>query len=123
MASGVLQAQEPVPMEVVNPVLVFNTSHEDSLTRPAFKDSWFSRDKGLHCSGSLILTAAVFNMHYRFGEPSRDQATLRAAGTSLVFGLTKELWDASKVNNHFSYKDLFYDVLGIIIAGALISCE
>jgi len=100
-----------------------SVSTVDSLRKPVFHDSWFSRDKGLHGAGSLILTAAVFNVQYRFGKSVREDAVLTSVGTALMVGISKELFDASRVNNHFSYKDLIYDVLGIMIAGVLISSD
>lgn len=43
-----------------------------------------------------------------------------AAIVALAIGLTKELWDASKLDDHFDLFDMLANVAGIIIAGALI---
>jgi hypothetical protein len=59
---------QEVPMPSILPA--------DSLQKTGFRDAWLSRDKGLHAAGSLILTAAVFNMHHKFGDARRKDAVL-----------------------------------------------
>lgn len=101
----------------------YRITENDSLSKPVIRDSWFSRDKGLHFSGSLILAAGMSNVHHRFGESSKREAIRTGAAITLLVGIGKELFDSTRVNNHFSYKDLSYDIFGILIAGVLIQSD
>ncbi len=99
------------------------TGREQPARKPVFNDPWTSRDKGLHFSGSLILTTAVGSTSLRFAGFDDREALRTAVGFTLITGITKELWDASKVNNRFSYKDLCFDILGAIVGGVLLNSD
>lgn len=78
-------------------------------------DSWLGKDKFMHFSGSLFgtLTASTWAKH-RLGYP--NQVSLTAGGsTCLMIGFSKELQDMKKPDNHFCWKDLTADALGIAL--------
>lgn len=78
----------------------------------SFDDRWLARDKASH----LALSAALvgFTYHLLRYEQGKQRAASRnlSAGLSLGWGLAKEARDASRPNNHFSFKDLAADLLG-----------
>jgi uncharacterized protein YfiM (DUF2279 family) len=83
------------------------------------EDSWFSIDKGYHVIGSMMCTTFVGQFSMYGLETSRQQSRYIAAGTTFALGVTKELNDARKPGNRFSWKDLAADCAGILI-GVLI---
>ena len=80
------------------------------------RDEWFSRDKGLHVAGSFISTGLVMMSGNRLLDFEKKKSKI--VGVSFTFGLAlgKELYDSQQQNNHFSYKDLTADILGIVLA-------
>jgi putative lipoprotein len=78
----------------------------------ACPDRWLARDKASH----LALSAALvgFGYHLLRYERHKGAASSRnlAVGLTLGLGLSKEARDASRPDNHFSYKDLAADLLG-----------
>ena len=78
-----------------------------------YNDRWLARDKVSH----LALSAALvgFSYHLLRYEQQKPQASSRnlAAGLSLGFGLAKETRDSGRPCNHFSFKDLAADLLGV----------
>lgn len=82
------------------------------LERNNGDDRWLARDKASHLAVSAALVG--FTYHLLRYEQEKQIAASRnlSAGLSLSFGLAKEARDASRPNNHFSYKDLAADLLG-----------
>lgn len=77
-----------------------------------FDDRWLARDKASHLAVSAALVG--FTHHLLRYEQGNVRAASRnlSVGMSLGWGLAKEARDASRPNNHFSYKDLAADLLG-----------
>ena len=75
-------------------------------------DKWFSKDKWMHFTTTYFLTLqstyALEKMFYTEPENSRHISI----GISLSFSLGKEFYDVFQNKGIFSWKDLFYDVLG-----------
>jgi len=71
------------------------------------RDPWFARDKGLHFSVSFT----IYNFAYIY-TGSRD----RSLAISIGIGVLKEFIDLTIRHTGFSYKDLFYDLLGATLA-------
>ena len=86
-------------------------------------DSWIGRDKGLHLVGSMISTIAISKTSQTFFNNSHDQSLKLGIGVTFGLGLGKELWDSTKKNNKFSYKDLTADIVGILIGSVLLNLE
>ena len=91
--------------------------------KKASSDRWFGRDKGLHFVGSMISTVAVGKTSQIFFDQSKEQSLKIGVGFTFGLGLGKELWDSTKKNNKFSYKDLTADVLGILMGSILLNLE
>ncbi len=74
-------------------------------------DDWLGRDKALHFGVSAGLAGAGYlGGALLLEEPWAPW--LAGAGLSLGAGLGKEFYDAGRPGNHFSFKDLAWDVLG-----------
>ncbi len=86
-------------------------------------DNWFGRDKGLHFVSSMISTVAVGKTAQTFFGNSTQQSLKIGAGFAFALGLGKEVWDSTKKNNIFSYKDLTADILGILTGSILLNFE
>jgi uncharacterized protein YfiM (DUF2279 family) len=86
-------------------------------------DSWFGIDKGQHFAGSFIGTILMSKVNNRCFDV--DKSNSKKIGVSVVFsiGITKELVDSHKVNNHFSWKDLLANVAGIIAGVAIMEIK
>ena len=80
------------------------------------KDEWLGRDKGLHLAGSFISTGLMALSTNRFLNADMDKSKYMAVTITLSLSLSKEIYDSGQSDNHFSYKDLTADVLGIALA-------
>ncbi len=94
----------------------------DSLPSPLpmSQDSFWGKDKHQHFVGSLIHTVfwgKVFQRHLGKESPSTMGI---AAGITLSLGLGKEFRDARQPGNHFCWKDLLADALGVAVGVVLL---
>ncbi len=71
------------------------------------RDPWFARDKVLHFSVSFT----IYNFAY-VGSGSNA----KSAVITLSIGIFKEIVDLTIRKTGFSYKDLIYDILGVLVA-------
>jgi uncharacterized protein YfiM (DUF2279 family) len=90
--------------------------HKPDSLNEEIKDSWFSRDKGQHLTGSFISTGLIMMSSNRFLNTDKGKSKTVAVSFTLSLGLGKEIFDSQQHNNHFSYKDLTADLLGICLA-------
>ena len=82
-------------------------------------DSWLGVDKALHVTGSMIFMTAVRVNLRRRAAYSRQDALRVGFGFTFAFGTAKEIYDGSKTDNYFSYKDLTADIIGACIGAFL----
>lgn len=75
-------------------------------------DNWFGIDKAMHLTVSFAI-AVGFALVI-------SNSSLAIFGFSIMIGLAKEFLDAREGGSGFSYKDLIADILGILIAIALV---
>jgi uncharacterized protein YfiM (DUF2279 family) len=87
------------------------------------RDEWFGSDKGYHIVGSLITTTLAGQFSLYGLETNRRDSQLIAAGISLTLGIVKEIHDSKEPDNHFSWKDLTADVVGILIGVTLLGIK
>ena len=80
------------------------------------KDEWLGRDKGLHLAGSFISMGLMTLSTQRFFNTHKIQSKNIAVTITFSLSLSKEIYDSAQTDNHFSYKDLTADVLGIALA-------
>lgn len=87
--------------------------------RDSIKIYW-ARDKGQHVVAGLYGTALIGQVAFRFTETSKGDARLIAVGTMLSIGMLKELYDSSKKDNRFSWKDMTANMMGIVLGFILL---
>ena len=95
---------------------VLNSEGKIKIEKPfAFKqpdDKWFSKDKWMHFTTAYFLTIqSSYTLEKIFFTEAVDSRHI-SIGISLSFSLGKELYDVYGKKEIFSWKDLFYDVLG-----------
>lgn len=85
----------------------------------ATADDWLAKDKLAHLTVSMA--AVGFSNHILAFESNNTGGQARAGSISftLSLGLVKEIHDGTKKDNHFSFKDLTADILGIMIGAAI----
>jgi putative lipoprotein len=81
------------------------------------RDSWFGIDKIKHFFISAFIESVSYSA-LQAAHVNRRPALAGAIGVSAAFGVGRELHDKRTPGNHFSYKDLTWDAVGIG-AGAL----
>ena len=79
-------------------------------------DEWFSKDKGMHLAGSFISTGFVMMSGNRWLNLNKQKSKIVGISFTFSLALGKEIYDSRQENNHFSYKDLTADMLGIVLA-------
>ncbi len=82
-------------------------------------DSWLGVDKALHVTGSMIVMAAISINLQRQAAYSRPKALRVGFGFTFALGTAKEIWDGSKADNYFSYKDLTANIIGACLGAFL----
>lgn len=79
----------------------------------ACTDHWLARDKALHFAGSLAATVMSGLWTDRQLGYHHDGVLTAGAGISLLFGVSKEMNDMERPGNHFCWKDIVADILGV----------
>ena len=105
-----------VPVTAGGFTLLQDSLHSKSAVN---KDSWLGVDKALHVTGSMIFMAAVSKNLQRRAAYSKQKALRVGFGLTFALGTVKEIWDGSKSDNYFSYKDLTADIIGACIGAFL----
>ena len=101
----------------------FKSFSKGDQSKKVAGDSWFSTDKGYHVVAGMMSTVLVGQLSMRGLDIDRRQAGYVGAGAGFMIGLGKELNDAQKPDNRFSWKDLTADGLGIIIGFLIMGIE
>jgi len=81
------------------------------------RDSWFGIDKIKHFFISAFIESVSYSA-LQAARVDRRPAMAGAIGVSAAFGIARELHDKRTPGNHFSYRDLTWDAVGIT-AGAV----
>jgi len=90
-----------------------NTLDDFDAKQKEPEDAWFGIDKFWHWTYGFTLTGSSYHLiHNRFGN-SDPLALVISISFTLSCSLLKEFYDLN-CYNLFSYKDLIYDILGII---------
>ena len=76
------------------------------------RDSWLGIDKIKHFFISAFLESVSYSA-LQAAHVNRRPALAGAIGVSAAFGVARELHDKRTPGNHFSYRDLTWDALGI----------
>ena len=81
-------------------------------------DRWFARDKAYHFIGGFVGAMVLsISMPFYFDTPRERSPAIASAGMFCV-GALKETYDSREPKNHFCWKDMTSNILGIV-AGAL----
>jgi putative lipoprotein len=76
------------------------------------RDGWFGIDKIKHFFISAFIESVSYSA-LQAARVDRRPALAGAIGVSAAFGVARELHDKRMPGNHFSYRDLTWDALGI----------
>ncbi len=80
-------------------------------------DGWFSQDKIYHFMSGFIVTASISGgLRIRLNRSRKDSVSM-ASSAIFSIGIIKEIYDSRQRNNHFCWKDLTADVIGILFGG------
>jgi putative lipoprotein len=83
------------------------------------RDTWFGIDKIKHFFISAFIESVSYSA-LQAAHVNRRPALAGAIGVSAAFGVGRELHDKRTPGNHFSYKDLTWDAVGIGAGAALL---
>jgi len=75
-------------------------------------DTWFSQDKFLHFSACASITGLTYHVYVCRLKRDEDRGEVYSISLTALVGIGKEIYDKKK-NGHFSWKDLFWDGLGL----------
>jgi len=78
-------------------------------------DKWFALDKVYHFLVSFSLVGSGYHLLANRIGMKESYATSASIGGTLALGISKEIFDNSRPDDRFSYRDLIYDILGITI--------
>ncbi len=84
-------------------------------------DSFWGRDKHQHFVGSLIHTVFWGKLLQEKAGLEKPPAMMVAGGITFSLGVGKEFRDAHRPGNHFCWKDLFADALGVVVGLVLLN--
>jgi uncharacterized protein YfiM (DUF2279 family) len=84
-------------------------------------DGWFGKDKFDHAMTSAGLVAAQFYFLHQELEWKTSKSRQFAAGSALLGGIAKEIYDKASRRGTPSWKDLLADLIGVGVAVVLIT--
>lgn len=77
-------------------------------------DPWFSEDKFYHLTASALIPVFSYHVYNHLTDADENKVKLYSLSATAFIGIGKEIYDKKK-KNHFSWKDLFWDGVGIVI--------
>jgi len=75
-------------------------------------DTWFSQDKFLHFSACASITGLTYHVYVCRLKGDENRGEVFSISLTTAIGIGKEVYDKKK-KGHFSWKDLFWDGLGL----------
>lgn len=76
-------------------------------------DLWLGQDKFWHAAMSFAMVGSFYHfMNCRLDRP-RTESSAVALGATFGLGIFKEVMDARRPHDRFSWKDLAFDLLGV----------
>lgn len=85
----------------------------ESVTR-SVNDDWFSQDKFLHFSVSAVLPGLTYYICTCRLKKDDEVGKIYSISITALFGLGKEMYDKKK-KGYFSWKDLFWNGVGLAV--------
>jgi len=86
------------------------------LSVPSPQDSWFGKDKAMHCISSFLLVGGTSYYLKTRQDYSPDYSRQAAVSFTISLGLGKEVRDLFSRRGQFSLKDMAADGAGIVLA-------
>jgi len=96
-----------------------DTTYQVNLTRSGKPDRYFAPDKAKHFLAGMIATIFIYQSFENQLTPPKNRYL--AGGITVSLGILKEFYDKSKPENHFSWKDLLADILGMGMGFVLVN--
>jgi uncharacterized protein YfiM (DUF2279 family) len=85
------------------------------------RDLWLGKDKLDHALASAGLMAAQFYVLHEELDLSGHRSRQIAAGSTLVIGIAKEIYDKTSRRGTPSWKDLLADLVGVGLAAGIMT--
>jgi uncharacterized protein YfiM (DUF2279 family) len=82
-------------------------------------DPWWSRDKAVHLSVSAVMSGGWYLVLTLLGDDSRPVRAVLSTSLALLPGLAKEIYDDGQPDNHFSGKDMLFNLAGALLGTGL----
>ncbi len=95
-------------------------AQSDSLWSKEVPDRWVAPDKWQHFLGSLMGTVFLGKWAEENWRWSPERSRSWSVGVNLALGFSKELYDSRQPHNHFCWKDLTADLVGIALGVLLL---
>ena len=96
-----------------------DTPYQVNLNRSDKPDRYFAPDKAKHFMAGMIATIFIYQSFKNQLTPKENRYL--AGGATVSLGVLKEIYDKSKPENHFSWKDLLADALGMGMGFVLVN--
>jgi uncharacterized protein YfiM (DUF2279 family) len=90
--------------------LVYRT---ETLSEPV-RDAWFSQDKFLHFGACAAIPGLTYHLYVCRLNRDEHRGKIYSVSLTALAGVGKEIYDKKK-NGHFSWKDLVWDGMGLIV--------
>ncbi|MEO0115360.1 MAG: hypothetical protein ABIK93_07770 [candidate division WOR-3 bacterium] len=106
------------PSETWSRPVQFQLTNCDSTERREIvkiPDRWFAIDKVYHLVVSFSLVGSGYHLLANRIEVKEPYSTVGSVGGTFALGITKEFYDAVRPEDRFSYRDLIYDIFGIVL--------
>ncbi|MEO0293764.1 MAG: hypothetical protein ABIN61_06040 [candidate division WOR-3 bacterium] len=87
------------------------------------KDDWFSEDKFLHFAHSAVISSSIYLITNNINRSNNKTSFYISFSISSLLGISKEIKDSKEKDNFASYKDLVFDLAGILFGIFLVSTE
>jgi len=86
--------------------------HRIAFSSKTVHDKWFSEDKFLHFSASAAISGFTYHVSLRHLDTCEKRGRIYSISLTALLGIAKEFYDKKK-SGHFSWKDLFWDGVGL----------
>ena len=94
-----------------------DTAQQDSIkiekAKTKWVDKWWGKDKARHFLVSAFLAGTCYKIYHNQLHNKKEHSLYFSTGFTLSLGLGKEIYDDTRPQKKFSYKDLVYDIMGI----------
>lgn len=124
---GILPAQAQIPHTLQDILLPSKAeSHfpqQEIVISELGKDSdpWLAKDKAKHFLAGMVLQLNSYFVYTRIGEGNRKSGRSVSAGITIGISVGKEIADQRQPGNHFCWKDLTMDMMGMVSGIFIIS--